>query len=89
MSFSSAFERLFHSLIVLPIKNFVVIFSLIIPLFYFVLILFPIITPLDQYILLPDLESSSHIYSRFAGYKRLYTVTGEYTKVTVLSEHPF
>ena len=64
MTSSSAFERLFHSLIVFPIKNFVVIFSLIIPQ-YFVLLLTPYSTPSGQSILLPDLESSSHIYTGF------------------------
>lgn len=63
MTSSSAFQRLFHSLIVLPIKNFVVIFSLIILLFYFVLLLTPYSNPSGQSILLPDLESSSHIYT--------------------------
>lgn len=89
MTSSSAFESLFHSLIVLSIKNFVVIVSLIFPLIYLSCYLLPIITPLDQSILLPDLESSSNIYTGLVEYKISFSYQREHRGDSSISGHVF
>lgn len=86
MSFSSAFERLFHSLIVLPIKNFVVIFSLIIPQFYFVLILIPYYNPSGP---VHSVAFISHLFTICRIQKALYSNRGEHKGDSSISEHPF